>query len=77
MINSYDKIKTKFNLYAAKCLSEKQKRECGIALVAPALVLPHERNKTPNMMFGGLGELSPKSKRLYTLQKKQFAEEEK
>ena len=42
LVNSYDKLKTKFNTYAAKCLSEKQKRECGLALTAPALVLPHE-----------------------------------
>ena len=43
LVNSYDKLKTKFNTYAAKCLSEKQKRECGLALIAPALVLPHEQ----------------------------------
>jgi len=42
LVNSYEKLKTKFNTYAAKCLSERQKRECGLALVAPPLVLPHE-----------------------------------
>ena len=43
LVNSYDKLKTKFNTYAAKCLSEKQKRECGLGLIAPALVMPYER----------------------------------
>ena len=47
LINSYDKLKTKFNTYAAKCLSERQKRECGLALVAPALILPHEKAAMP------------------------------
>ena len=46
LVNSYDKLKTKFNTYAAKCLSEKQKRECGLALIAPALVMPHDRAVT-------------------------------
>merc|ERR1712060_676910 len=40
LVSSYDKLKTKFNTYAAKCLSEKQKREYGISLVAPALLMP-------------------------------------
>ena len=43
LVNSYDKLKTKFNTYAAKCLSDRQKRECGLALIAPALVMPHEQ----------------------------------
>jgi len=51
LINSYDKLKTKFNTYAAKCLSERQKRECGLALVAPALVLPHERSAASAALY--------------------------
>lgn len=46
LVNSYDKLKTKFNTYAAKCLSEKQKRESGLALIAPALVMPHENTSS-------------------------------
>lgn len=59
LINSYDKLKTKFNTYAAKCLSERQKRECGLALVAPALILPHEKAAMPEggaentQLYGG------------------------
>ena len=34
---SYDKLKGRFNTFAAKCLSEKQKRESGLLLVAPPL----------------------------------------
>ncbi len=37
LIGSYDKLKGRFNTFAAKCLSEKQKRESGLLLVAPPL----------------------------------------
>ena len=40
LINSYDRLKGKFNTFAAKCLSERQKRESGLLLVAPPLSLP-------------------------------------
>lgn len=40
---SYDKLKGRFNTFAAKCLSEKQKRESGLLLVAPPLQLPGDR----------------------------------
>jgi hypothetical protein len=43
-INSYDIVKQRFSTYAAKCLTEKQRRECGMNLSAPALVLPYEQN---------------------------------
>ena len=43
-INSYDRVKQRFSTYAAKCLTEKQRRECGLNLSAPALVLPYEQN---------------------------------
>ena len=66
LVNSYDKLKTKFNTYAAKCLSEKQKRECGLALTAPALVMPHEHHQLiggDEIKKGGLqGNISPRSK---------------
>jgi len=40
LMNSYEKLKGKFNTFAAKCLSERQKRESGLLLVAPPLSLP-------------------------------------
>lgn len=40
LIGSYEKLKGKFNAFASKCLSERQKRESGLILVAPPLVLP-------------------------------------
>ena len=43
LVASYEKLKTKFNTYAAKCLSEKQKRECGLTLIAPNLLLPYDK----------------------------------
>lgn len=43
LIQSYDKLKGRFNTFAAKCLSEKQKRESGLLLVAPPLSLPGDR----------------------------------
>jgi hypothetical protein len=43
LVNSYDRLKSKFNSFAAKCLTERQKRECGsLTLIAPPLVLPCE-----------------------------------
>ena len=45
LVNSYDKLKGKFNTFAAKCLSEKQKRESGLILVAPPLVLPGDKEQ--------------------------------
>ena len=39
LIASYDKLKGKFNSFAAKCLSEKQKRESGMILQAPPLLM--------------------------------------
>jgi len=43
LIASYDKLKGKFNSFAAKCLSEKQKRESGMILQAPPLLMPYEK----------------------------------
>jgi hypothetical protein len=42
-MGAYDKLKGRFNSLAAKCLSEKQKRESGLLLVAPPLQLPGDR----------------------------------
>lgn len=42
LICSYEKLKGKFNNFAAKCLSERQKRESGLMLVAPPITLPGE-----------------------------------
>ena len=44
LVNSYEKLRGKFNVFAAKCLSEKQKREAGLILVAPPIVLPGDNN---------------------------------
>ena len=63
LVNSYDKLKTKFNTYAAKCLSEKQKRECGLVLTAPVIILPHEKDQQSQAR----GNMSPKSKRLASM----------
>lgn len=43
MVKSYDNVKSKFSTYVAKCLSEKQRRECGMSLAAPAIILPYEK----------------------------------
>jgi len=43
LVNSYEKLKGKFNTFAAKCLSEKQKRESGLILVAPPIILPNDK----------------------------------
>lgn len=43
LMASYEKLKGKYNTFAAKCLSERQKRESGLILVAPPLVLPSEK----------------------------------
>ena len=40
LVGAYDKLKGRFNTLAAKCLSEKQKRESGLVLVAPPLQHP-------------------------------------
>ena len=42
MVKSYDNVKSKFSTYVAKCLSEKQRRDCGMSLAAPAIILPYE-----------------------------------
>jgi hypothetical protein len=52
LIASYDKLKGKFNTFASKCLSERQKRESGLILVAPPLVLPQDKdNEDPDSQF--------------------------
>ena len=40
LVQSYDALKSKFSTYVAKCLSEKQRRDCGMSLAAPAIVMP-------------------------------------
>lgn len=44
LVASYEKMKGKFNTFAAKCLSEKQKRESGLLLVAPPLSMPGDKD---------------------------------
>ncbi len=44
LVTSYEKLKGKFNSFAAKCLSERQKRESGLILVAPPLILPTDKD---------------------------------
>lgn len=48
LITSYEKLKGKFNVFAQKCLSDRQKRECGLILVAPPLTLPSEKDENDN-----------------------------
>jgi hypothetical protein len=43
LMGSYEKLKGKFNSFAAKCLSERQKRESGLILVAPPLIIPTDK----------------------------------
>ena len=74
LVASYEKLKTKFNTYAAKCLSEKQKRECGLALIAPNLLLPYDREQANQQAIKDVA--SPRSKKLAMLQQKRFEEEE-
>lgn len=45
LIDSYERLKSKFNQFLTRCLSEKQKKECGILLVAPPLVMPQEKDR--------------------------------
>lgn len=56
MVKSYDNLKSKFSTYVAKCLSEKQRRDCGMSLVAPAIVMPYE---------AGLNRFEEESKESY------------
>lgn len=44
LIQSYEKLKGKYNSFATKCLSERQKRESGLILVAPNLIMPSEKD---------------------------------
>ena len=59
LIGSYEKLKGKFNNFAAKCLSERQKRESGLILVAPALVMPTDKEMQEE--FNGPKEEEKKS----------------
>jgi hypothetical protein len=45
LIDSYERLKSKFSQFQTRCLSEKQKRECGLSLVAPALLMPQEKDR--------------------------------
>ena len=65
LVASYEKLKTKFNTYAAKCLSEKQKRECGLTLIAPNLVLPYDKEPNNQQTINNLA--SPRTKKLAML----------
>lgn len=44
LIESYDRLKSKFNQFQTRCLTEKQKKECGLAQVAPNLIMPREKD---------------------------------
>ena len=43
LVQSYDALKSKFSTYVAKCLSEKQRRDCGMSLAAPAVIMAYEQ----------------------------------
>lgn len=45
LIDSYERLKSKFNQLQTRCLSEKQKKECGLNLVAAALMMPQEKDR--------------------------------
>lgn len=45
LIDAYDRLKSKFNQLQTRCLSEKQKRECGVDRVAPTLIMPQEKDR--------------------------------
>ena len=45
LITSYEKLKGKFNNFASKCLSDRQKRESGLILIAPQLLLPTDKEQ--------------------------------
>jgi hypothetical protein len=48
LVKSFDNIKQKFSTYAAKCLSDKQRRDCGISLAPPVILLPYDQHNGPN-----------------------------
>lgn len=50
LIDSYDRLKSKFNQFQTRCLSDKQKRECGLLLVAPQLMMPQEKDRQDEEM---------------------------
>lgn len=43
LVQAYDKLKGRFNTFASKCLSERQKRESGLLLVAPPIQMPGDK----------------------------------
>lgn len=45
LVTSYEKLRGKFNSFASKCLSDRQKRESGLILVAPALIMPSDKEQ--------------------------------
>ena len=61
LVDTYERLKSKFNQFQTRCLSEKQKKQCGINLVAPPLVLPQEKDRQDqdaDVLNSG-GELNP------------------
>ena len=49
----YERLRGKFNHFASKCLSEKQKRESGLVLTAPPLTMPSEEEQRIDKEKGG------------------------
>lgn len=45
LIDSYERLKVKFNQFQMRCLTEKQKRESGLIAAAPAIIMPMEKDR--------------------------------
>jgi len=50
LIDSYDRLKSKFNQFQTRCLSEKQKKESGLMMAAPSLLMPQEKDRLDEEM---------------------------
>lgn len=58
LVDSFDRLKSKYNQLQTRCLTDKQKKECGVMLVAPQLLMPQEKDRQDeemDLMFGGQG----------------------
>ena len=45
LVDSYERLKIKFNQLQTRCLTEKQRKEQGLNLVAPTLVMPVDKDR--------------------------------
>ena len=57
LVDTFDRLKSKYNQLQTRCLTDKQKKECGINLAAPTLLMPQEKDRQDEAMdlFGGGG----------------------